>query len=189
MADKEKAVNFWLRDKSVNGTLIARHREEMLVQYQSRFYIVRGKTPDKKHFTQSSLPAQWRKRIAGESLPPLPPEQAQAQVTDKERTPRAKREGEPEKAVLEGKLMAPAEKAPVKQPSTLKRRRAAKPSQEAAKDPVDFLCPYCRTRHSCDATERANRPFFENCSKCGKDFAVKIVTKVIHVAVVAGFRE
>ena len=57
----ESAVTFWLGDRQVNDVLVAESVVEKLVKYAGRFYVVIGKAPEKKHYTQKTLPLLWRK--------------------------------------------------------------------------------------------------------------------------------
>lgn len=64
-------VRFWLdRNKQVYGLVNAKSDEELLVLYQSRYYVVRGdaavlKSGRPVRFTASSLPASWKKILEG----------------------------------------------------------------------------------------------------------------------------
>jgi DNA-directed RNA polymerase subunit M/transcription elongation factor TFIIS len=64
-------VRFWLdRNKQVYGLVNAKSDEEMLVLYQSRYYVVRGdaavlRSGRPVRFTTSTLPASWKKILNG----------------------------------------------------------------------------------------------------------------------------
>lgn len=60
------AWTFWLKDRQVTGVIIAEHGEEKLVEYAKRIYVVKGKNPTKKHYTQSTIPAFWKKVMNGQ---------------------------------------------------------------------------------------------------------------------------
>jgi hypothetical protein len=198
MSDNERIpVGFWLHDKKVNGILVKQHGEEKLTLYKNRYYIVTKETPAKKHYTASTLPTFWRRLIAGE----VPPEPNAAQSPP----PRGRRR-KPEDAIEleQGTSLAkigeqptvPATPPEKKEPRVKTPRRqaaATKEKKESAAAPpvaqpqtVDYLCPYCKAKHSCQTPVKS--PFFEKCSGCGKEFGVKIVPKVLYVAEVAAFK-
>lgn len=68
---KPDTVRFWLdRNKQVYGLVNAKSDEEILVLYQSRYYVVRGdaavlKSGRPVRFTASSLPTSWKKILEG----------------------------------------------------------------------------------------------------------------------------
>ena len=70
------AVSFWLDNKRVNGTAIAEDGAVKLVKYGSKFYVVEGKDPERRSYSQSTLPTKWKKIVSGEiadsTLAPLP---------------------------------------------------------------------------------------------------------------------
>lgn len=81
-------VRFWIdRNKQVYGLVNAKSDDELLVLYQSRYYVVRGDTAVMKQgrpvrFTASTLPAVW-KRILNRvpengTLPLLEPSSTQS---------------------------------------------------------------------------------------------------------------
>lgn len=86
MAMKPDTVRFWLdRNKQVYGMVNARSDNELLVLYQSRYYVVRGdaavlRSGRPVRFTASSLPASWKKLLEGVTgdgvLPLMEPESA-----------------------------------------------------------------------------------------------------------------
>ena len=80
-------VNFWLNDQRVNGVLVAEHGTEKLVRYGAgRLYVVTGRTPAKKHYTESTIPPFWRKVINGEDVDAEPaPKAKKRRVARKER--------------------------------------------------------------------------------------------------------
>lgn len=68
---KPDTVRFWLdRNKQVYGLVNAKAEGELLVLYQSRYYVVRGdaavlRSGRPVRFTASSLPATWKKLLEG----------------------------------------------------------------------------------------------------------------------------
>lgn len=60
------AWTFWLKERQVTGVIVAEHGEEKLVEYAKRLYVVKGKEPQKKHYTQSTIPALWKKVMSGQ---------------------------------------------------------------------------------------------------------------------------
>jgi len=60
------AWTFWLKERQVTGLIVAEHREEKLVEYAKRFYVVKGKDPQRRHYTQSTIPALWKKVMTGQ---------------------------------------------------------------------------------------------------------------------------
>ena len=68
---KPDTVRFWLdRNKQVYGLVTAKAEGDLLVLYQSRYYIVRGDASILKNgrpvrFTPSTLPASWRRILTG----------------------------------------------------------------------------------------------------------------------------
>lgn len=60
------AWTFWLNNRQVTGVTVAEYREEKLVEYAKRFYVVKGKDPGKRHYTQSTIPALWKKVMSGQ---------------------------------------------------------------------------------------------------------------------------
>jgi ssDNA-binding Zn-finger/Zn-ribbon topoisomerase 1 len=50
-------------------------------------------------------------------------------------------------------------------------------------------CPYCNQKHEIPVEKgRSGKPFFQACSRCANDFAVRFVQVSIYQAQVAGFR-
>jgi len=71
MAMRPETVRFWLgRNKQVYGLVTAKAEGDLLVLYQSRYYVVRGDASILKNgrpvrFTPSTLPASWRRMLNG----------------------------------------------------------------------------------------------------------------------------
>jgi len=106
---KPDTVRFWLdRNKQVYGLVNAKSEGEMLVLYQSRYYVVKGdaavlRSGRPVRFTTSTLPASWKKILEGvpedgvlplmepDSTPPksndiVPPCSTQTEYRDEELT-------------------------------------------------------------------------------------------------------
>lgn len=201
--EKERTpLSFWLKDKTVTGLLVAEHDGKKLVAYNRRYYVVTGKTPDKRHFTDSTLPTLWRKMMISDETPPSPALPSKAAP---KRSPVQAKQGaalgKPEEApaaggppARAGERKKEAQPQPASPPNALPReakqkrpRAKASKKKEAEQQTVGYFCPYCSTEHSC-GVDKAGAPFFQKCSKCGKDFGVKIISKVIYLAEVAGFK-
>ncbi len=223
----ESAVTFWLEDRQVNGVLVAESGAEKLAKYGGRFYVVKGKAPEKKHYTQKTLPLPWRKIMGGET-PPSPATPAkegpslmqavpQAAAPRQARRQQARKAASPERPAAATSppdrqqppaapeptmLRTPAAPAPKKkrEPGQVAPVAAEQVTKKAAKAPaagsargghqdtVKFSCPYCGQTHELSiAVVKVDKPFFQPCSKCGKDFGVRVVTTIAYRAEVAGF--
>jgi len=197
MEKERPPLSFWLKDKTVTGLLAAEHGGKKLVAYNRRYYVVIEKTPEKRHFTESTLPSVWRKVISGE----LPPSPAQPSKPALKESPVAAKHGavpgKPEESPAAGEPPArprkeskkKVEPEPARQPEAppggakQKRSRAKAAEQQT----VPFNCPYCSAEDSC-GVDLAGAPFFQKCSKCGKDFGVRIRSRIVFEAEVAGFK-
>jgi hypothetical protein len=229
MSNKERTpVSFWLKDKTVTGLLVADHAGKKLVSYNGKYFVVTDKTPEKRHYTESTLPASWRKMIAGEA-PPSPTPKAgktggktaavavqqnlpsrEAREVDnlarpavrrpaklREKAPPESAEGKasPESAdvpkapheAAKGKASPESAKAPKGSSRGARERQAPAKGRAAENETVGYFCPYCSTEHACSA-DKAGAPFFQQCSKCGKEFGVKITARIVYQAEVAGFK-
>ncbi|WP_224962705.1 hypothetical protein [Geomonas subterranea] len=143
------AWTFWLKERQVTGVIVAEHRGEKLVEYGKRFYVVKGKDPGKRHYTQSTIPAMWKKVMSGQLQ--VEEEVKELGVTKKEvkaaRTNRAAVRGkakgvvpaqEPPTATTPAKA-APAAAAPQPPAPKKTRSRKEKPvetAKAAAEPPV-----------------------------------------------------
>jgi len=103
-------ANFWHKDRLVHGVLVAENGDEKFVLYAHRFYVVKGKVHSKRHFTESTIPAVWRKIMNGEA-PPEP-------KTDPPAKPTTAGKGGKAKVVSSLRLVdpLPAQGEPVAQP-------------------------------------------------------------------------
>jgi hypothetical protein len=239
MPNKERIpVSFWLKDKTVTGLLVAAHAGKKLVSYNGKYFVVSDKTPEKRHYTESTLPASWKNMMAGKPSPsPTSPKAGKAagettstameqnsssrgpQEVDSPAQPALRRsKKKPEKAVRESvvapkaspqsatrkaSLESPKAKAAPELPKAKaahepgkeqkaspkggKERQSAAKGRMAENETVGYFCPYCSTEHSCSA-DKAGAPFFQQCSKCGKDFGVKITARLVYQAEVAAFK-
>ena len=94
------------------------------------------------------------------------------------------------KTDLPQKLSAQAGSQPA--PAAEKKKRSAKEGAgklaPAPVDSVQIVCPYCNHSESSPVSpEVLEKPFFNTCKGCGKAFAVRVVTKTVYLAEVAGF--
>lgn len=65
---------------------------------------------------------------------------------------------------------------------------AAGTEQGGPQEAVRFNCPYCARMHEIGISAvKVDKPFFQPCSGCGKDFGVRVVTTLLYQAEVAGF--
>lgn len=174
-------VTFWLNDKKVTGVLAAEIGGKKLSHYNKRYYVVSNETPEKKHFTESSLPASWRNAIAGEAppSPSSPVAEVQGKASAQVRSVGGRAEADSKRTPAAG----PAAKAPGSS-----GKRQVKGAAAAETEKVKYLCPYCQTSHSC-GIDRTGSPFFEKCTRCGKDFGVKVTSRMVYDAEVAAFKK
>jgi len=192
-----EAITFWLDNKQAAGTRLGQLDDQILVNYRDRYYvIVNGAAMMKSgrplRFSNSSLPLSWKKLLKGETAPVLESSYHEEQidtiptVSRKMNIIKRKEESsmpDTKKTVTEDSDWP---KTPAKKSSSTARKFAAKP---AAQSIVVAECPYCSNRHEI-AVERGRngKPFFQSCSRCSNDFAVKFVQVTVYQAQVAGFR-
>ena len=191
-----KAVTFWLDNKQSSGIMLGQIGNQILVDYRDRFYIIVNGAATMRsgrplRFSKSSLPASWKKLLNGEAAPELespPPEEhepATPAVTRKTSVINKK-----EVSTMPDAKKITAEdpnwpKPPVKKSSQTVKKFAAKP---AAQSLVIAECPYCSNKHDIPVEKGRNgKPFFQSCSRCSNDFAIRFVQVTIYQAQVAGF--
>jgi len=142
------AVTFWLKDRQVNGVLAAVSGAEKLVKYSGRFYVVVGKDPGKRHYTQSSLPVMWKKILSGETPPAPARADAEPSLIDEVQEARATRtarrvkvqkemSGQPSSpAVVKIAARLPAQKKDPVKPAASSPARAPGASKKKVKDKI-----------------------------------------------------
>ena len=187
------SITFWLDNRSSSGTLLARHGDQSLVSYRERYYVVVNgaaltKAGKPLRYSKSSLPALWRKVLRGEAPPvDAAPEEPLRGRAPRKRAVKSKTEASAmstESVKQETSGSVPAVVAP-SQPKTARKA----PVKAAAQSLVAAECPYCGQKHELPVEKgRGGRPFFQNCSKCNSDFAVRFVQVTMLQAQVAGFR-
>jgi len=184
-----EAVAFWMDNKSCIGKIAATIADQSLAIYRDRYYLLKNGTAEVKggkplRYSLSSLPLSWKRALKGEAQPaeiPLP-ESAPEPVAETQKRLRIKKEKPvmPE-PTAESEALVP-EKHPVK---VVKPARKDKPT---AQEPVVANCPYCKARHEFPVEKgKSGKPFFQVCTKCNGDFAVRFVPVTIYQAEVAGF--
>lgn len=189
---------FWLKDRQVTGVIIAEYGGETLVEYAKRLYAVKGKDPGKKHYTQSSIPAFWKKVMNGEAPPPPREKKAKSSkaapppVAPKKETPPFPTEAAasaPRKSRTPKAKPAPTEVAsPVAARPAAKRKVAPVPPLKS-ENVAFFDCPECGQPQGVDAsTVKVGKAFIRSCVKCGKEFAVRLIPVTTYRAEVAAFK-
>ncbi|GAM10412.1 hypothetical protein OR1_02701 [Geobacter sp. OR-1] len=185
-------ITFWLENRHCSGTIAAVIGVQQLVHYRDRYYVVEGGAAQTRagkplRFSNSSLPASWKLALKGEVPVPAvsftetePAPLPQKPKRERKKTEASDMEKQQEETVPELKVTAPL---PGAKP---KRKSEAKP---AAHPPVVANCPYCHVRHDIPLEKgKSGKPFFMNCSKCSKEFAVRFVQVTMYQAQVAGFQ-
>lgn len=177
------AWTFWLKERQVTGVIVAEHGQEKLVEYAKRFYVVKGKDPLKKHYTQSTIPAFWKKVLSGQhSAEELTKEIG---VTKKDvKAARATRAVVRAAAKQEAKTaaMPPAavppspseEQAPAHRPSRVPKEKKADASSPGA-PPVEVKPAAKRKLAPSPPLKPENIVYFD-CPECGHPQAVDAST-------------
>jgi len=208
-----EAISFWLDNKMSSGFKVAEIGTETLVTYREKFYIVENGSARMKgskplHFSKSSIPTVWRKVITGK----LSPEDAlmpkdddnmpMATTTKKERMKMEKSATIAAEPAVASQMNAqaaqvePTLKAVPKQTSPAKDLGEPKPSKSVkkveAKPGIQTVvaagCPYCSHKHELALEKGKNgKPFFVECARCNKEFAVRYVPVTVYQAQVAAF--
>lgn len=192
-----ESVTFWLDNKSSAGTKVAQFGKQTLVNYRDRYYVVEDGAALRKagkplRYSPSSLPTLWRRVLQG-TAPSIdttaPGESVTPRKSAVNRRAAARREKKeesvmPEKQQVEVPSVEPSTAAPVKPKTT--RKPAGKPAAQAL---VAADCPYCSQKHEIPIEKgRSGKPFFQTCSKCRNDFAVRFVQVTLYQSQVAGFK-
>ncbi len=196
MAD---SVTFWLDNKSSSGVKVGQQGSQTLVSYRDRYYVIENGSAKTKagkplRYSQSSLPAIWKKVLRGDyDIGEETPAQKQAPSTPKP-APKATASKKHEEPIMpEAKQSAPAAIEPLPQlPSPPKKEAKVqkKPSgKNTTQTKVPADCPYCGHANEIPIEKGdSGKPFFQTCSKCKSDFAVRFVPITVIQAQVAGFR-
>lgn len=208
-----EAVSFWLDNKMSSGIKVAEIGSETLVSYREKFYLVvngsaRMKGSKPLHYSKSSIPTVWRKVITGKLSPAdalMPTEDdnmPMATTTKKERMKMEKASlsaaepaavpqppTQPPQAAAVPKLVpkqtAPALTNEEPKPSRPVRKGEAKPGLQTV---VVAACPYCSHKHDLSLEKgKSGKPFFVECGRCTKEFAVRYVPITVYQAQVAAF--
>lgn len=198
-----EAVTFWLDNKVSSGVKVAETGDQTLVCYRDKFYVVEGGAARMKgsrplHYTRSSLPAAWKKAMAGNQPPAaaIPPGEnatlPRTAATGKERPSMEKPAptGEDQPETVSGAELLRQTSPPPAAPARSKARPAAPKS--AAKPEAQTLvvaaCPYCNHNNELPLEKGKNgKPFFTACTRCQRDFAVRFVPVTAYQAQVAAF--
>lgn len=207
------ACTFWLDNRQVTGVTVAEYGQEKLVEYSKRIYVIKDKNPNKKHYTQSTLPAFWKKIMKGETPPPpsqagmkaRTPKKAAAAGVEKPAAAQKQEEGPPAApaaaaAPPPGRRNArpakPKEVAkaapPVEKKPTARRKAPPSPTPSAANpDNITWLvCPYCQEAELISVLEQeVGKAHIRACRSCKKEFGVRIVPKTTYHAETAAFQE
>jgi hypothetical protein len=195
-----EGMTFWLDNKHASGTKAAQIGDQVLVTYRDRFYVIvndaalmKGGKP--LRYSQTSLPAVWKKALRGESHSADVSTTAELDLPAKPTVPRkAPVKHKNEVSVMpEPTPVAPAPIATAVQPKppVLKASKAASKTEgkQAAQSVVTAECPYCSQKQEIPVEKgRSGKPFFHSCAKCKSDFAVRFVQVTVYQAQVAGFR-
>ncbi len=193
-----ESVTFWLDNKSSSGTKVAQLGRQTLVNYRDRYYVVEDGAALKKagrplRYSPSSLPTLWKKALRG-TAPSIdatvPVESATPRKSADSRRASVRKENKEESIMPEKQQV---EVSPSVEPSTtpsVKPKAVRKPAgKPAAQALVSADCPYCSQRHEIPIEKgRSGRPFFQTCSKCRTDFAVRFVQVTLYQSQVAGFK-
>lgn len=173
MANKN-AVRFWLGGRQVNGLQVGVNSAGVkLAKYRERFYTVQGDTPGAKHFTNSTLPAAWRKLMEGEAPPPPTPPSPPARGS--------KRKAEPPPPPLGGAGAAPGGVPVEGKPRSGGKgdRGAGAGADRPGQDHIKYPCPYCQAENVASlADAEIGKSRFETCKGCRREFGARIVFAV-----------
>jgi len=195
-----EGVTFWLDNKNSSGTKVGQLGKQTLVNYRDRFYLVENgsaltRAGKPLRYSQSSLPALWKKVLRGEDIQV---EQPDPSVENAAPSP-----------VISSKTSAKKDKKvpPMPDPSPVgnsEQMQSLKPVQQFPMPPkatrkstaktgiqsyIPADCPYCSQKHEIPVEKGRNgKPFFIACSKCKAEFAVRFVQVVMYKAQVAAFR-
>lgn len=189
---------FWLENKQAVGTIAVQVGDQKLVIYRDRYYIVingaavvKGGKP--LRYSRSSLPSLWKKALRGDlpavQAPPVTELDKPARTTvfrkalvKKEKELSIMPESEP--------LVSAPDLSPVHPKQPPLKKSARQPGVKAAVQSVVVAeCPYCSQKHEIPVEKgRSGKPFFQSCTKCASDFAVRFVQVALFQAQVAGFK-
>jgi len=208
-----EAISFWLDNKMSSGFKVAEIGAETLVSYREKFYIVENGSARMKgskplHFSKSSIPTVWRKVITGKLSPAdalMPKDDdnmPMATTTKKERMKMEKSApaaaepaavtpspAQPPQAAgatkPTTKQISPAKDLAEPKPSKVVKKAEAKPGVQAV---VVAGCPYCSHKHDLALEKgKSGKPFFVECARCSKEFAVRYMPVTVYQAQVAAF--
>jgi hypothetical protein len=200
-----EGVKFWLENKNVAGTKVASLADQVLVEYRSRFYLVaegaavmKGGKPHR--YSLTTLPADWKKILkedAATTAAAVTPNTVPAGPAQRPTARKARvRKGNEETPMSEPTPAAPLSEAPEKaQKATRKTAKTADKSAAVpavnppAQTSVPVDCPYCQQQQDLPVEKgRSGKPFFQSCTKCREEFAVRFEQVTVYRAQVAGFR-
>ena len=193
-----RAVTFWLDNKQSSGIRLGQLGDQILVDYRDRYYIIVNGTAMMKsgrplRYSKTSLPNLWKKLLRGETDPDLElsPTEEHEPITptvSRKSTGISRKEVSPMSGAKKNTVTAEDPnwpKPPAKNNSQANNKFTAKP---AAQSLVTAACPYCKSKSDIPVEKGRNgKPFFQSCSKCNNDFAVKFVQVTVFQAQVAGF--
>ncbi len=201
-----ESVTFWLDNKNASGVKVAEIGQQTLVLYREKYYLVeegaaRMKGSRPLHYSQSSLPAAWKKAMRGiaPATPPPPPSEdatlPRTTSTRRERTPMNStpplQETHPDIPLAEERP-TPALTAPPATPKARQKKNRSDAARGGAKPGVQGMviasCPYCDHHNELPLEKgKSGKPFFTACSRCRRDFAVRFVAVTVYQAQVAAF--
>jgi DNA-directed RNA polymerase subunit RPC12/RpoP len=151
------------------------------------------------HYSKSSIPTVWKKVITGKLSP------TDALVSAKDENMPMATTTKKERMKMEKSAPTAAEPAPVTplsvqspQSAAIVEKIAAEPkaaktakkseAKPASQSVVIAGCPYCSHKHELTLEKGKNgKPFFVECSRCSKEFAVRYVPVTVYQAQVAAF--
>jgi hypothetical protein len=206
---KPETVRFWLDNRQVYGIAHGEKDGDLLVNYQKRYYVIRGDVPLMKNrrpmrYTASTLPAIWKKALHGDPMPATQDDQPSADVQhdlgSRETGPyrlKAREEIKTlenlgkarkiEETTMENVDETPKQEIQVEEKRISKRAKKSETGKTMKGEPVLFECPYCNHKAEAPPGRKDGRPFFHTCEKCNGEFGLRIVPVTAYQAEVAAF--
>lgn len=201
-----EGVTFWLDNKKSVGTKAASIGDQLLVNYRNRFYLVADGVAVMKgskalRYSHSTLPVDW-KMILREETASTGACAAGSPSADLDKPAKSpvtrklpvKKMIETDGPVMSGPTLVelPRVVPEVKQKPS---RKEPKPASNTAtvttasvQTTVPVECPYCSHNQDISIEKGiSGKPFFQNCTMCRSDFAVRLVAMTTYQAQVAGF--
>lgn len=175
---EHSAVRFWLGNKQVYGRPTATIDNEQLVLYHGKYYLLCGGSPRFKrgrpvYYTESSMPAFWRRSIAGQLEQPAKHEENRDTPPSPATTApiiRSETDSKENSMSTEEHAASVPDKQPARKTRSQPRKRRAPEDMNG----IDVSCPYCAHLERFPQESATGKPVIHTCGGCRADYGMRI---------------